>query len=167
MQETWVRSLGREDPQKRKWLPIPVFLPGEFHGQRSLAGYSPWGRKKLDTTEWLTQQQQRPDFDLLFLIVAQLLCRKKEKSSSKLKEHNPEFIRMVFEVWDLLSEAWEAAVACVLFVLFRNDVAGDGWPVTCFWVDSDGTNRLPERSSFGEHGLWVGRGPGPSLARPP
>ena len=35
----------------REWLPIPVFLPGEFHGQRSLAGYSPWGHKKLDTTE--------------------------------------------------------------------------------------------------------------------
>ena len=33
---------------------IPVFLPGEFHGQRSLAGYSPWGHKELYTTEWLT-----------------------------------------------------------------------------------------------------------------
>ena len=31
--------------------PIPLFLPGEFHGQRSLAGYSPWGRKESDTTE--------------------------------------------------------------------------------------------------------------------
>ena len=31
-----------------------VFLPGEFHGQRSLVGYSPWGYKDLDTTEWLT-----------------------------------------------------------------------------------------------------------------
>ena len=30
------------------------FLPGEFHGQRSLVGYSPWGRKELDTTERLT-----------------------------------------------------------------------------------------------------------------
>ena len=34
--------------------PTPVFLPGEFHGQRSLVGYSPRGRKELDTTEWLT-----------------------------------------------------------------------------------------------------------------
>ena len=31
-----------------EWLPTPVFLPGEFHGQRSLAGYSPWGRKESD-----------------------------------------------------------------------------------------------------------------------
>ena len=38
---------------RRKWQPTPVFLPRESHGQRSLAGYSPWGRKKSDTTERL------------------------------------------------------------------------------------------------------------------
>ena len=31
---------------RRKWQPIPVFVPGEFHGQRSLVGYSPWGPKE-------------------------------------------------------------------------------------------------------------------------
>ena len=41
-------------PWRRDWLPTPVFLPGEFHGQRSMAGYSPWGRKELDMTEQLT-----------------------------------------------------------------------------------------------------------------
>ena len=41
MQETWVQFLGWEDPWRRKWQPTPVFLPGESHGQRSLAGYSP------------------------------------------------------------------------------------------------------------------------------
>ena len=50
-QEMRVRSLGREDPWRRKWHPTPVFLPGESHGQRSLVGYSPWGCKELDTTE--------------------------------------------------------------------------------------------------------------------
>ena len=35
--------------------PTPVFLPGEFHGQRGLAGYSPWGHKELDMTEQLSQ----------------------------------------------------------------------------------------------------------------
>ena len=38
---------------RRKWQPTPVLLPGKFHGQRSLVGYSPWGRKELDTTERL------------------------------------------------------------------------------------------------------------------
>ena len=32
-------------PWRRKWQPTPVFLPGKSHGQRSLAGYSPWGRE--------------------------------------------------------------------------------------------------------------------------
>ena len=35
----------------RKWQPIPVFLPGKFHGQKSLAGYSPWGCKESDAIE--------------------------------------------------------------------------------------------------------------------
>ena len=37
--ETWVWSLGWKTPWRHEWLPIPVFLPGEFHGQRSLVGY--------------------------------------------------------------------------------------------------------------------------------
>ena len=40
-------------PWRRAWPPTPVFLPGESHGQRSLAGYSPWSRKELDMTEQL------------------------------------------------------------------------------------------------------------------
>ena len=51
VQERWVWSLGREDPWRGEWLPTPVFLPGEFHGQRGLAGYSPWVFKEPDTTE--------------------------------------------------------------------------------------------------------------------
>ena len=35
----------------RAWQPTPVFLPGKFHGQRGLAGYSPWGHKESDVTE--------------------------------------------------------------------------------------------------------------------
>ena len=53
-QETQVQSLGREDPLEKGTEPTPVFLPGEFHGQRCLVGYSLWGCKELDTTEQLT-----------------------------------------------------------------------------------------------------------------
>ena len=38
-------------PWRREWQPTPVFLPGEFHGQRTLEGYNPWGHKESDTTE--------------------------------------------------------------------------------------------------------------------
>ena len=46
----WIRKI----PWRRKWLPTPVFLPGESHGQRSLACYSPWGHKESDTAKQLT-----------------------------------------------------------------------------------------------------------------
>ena len=36
---------------RRKWQPTPVFLPGESHGQRSLAGHGPWGHRESDMTE--------------------------------------------------------------------------------------------------------------------
>ena len=48
-QETWAGSLGEEDPMERGMATIPVFLPKEFHGQKPLSGYSPWGLK--DTHE--------------------------------------------------------------------------------------------------------------------
>ena len=50
MQENWVQSLGREDALEKGILPTLVFLPGEFHGQRSLVGYSSMGFKELDMT---------------------------------------------------------------------------------------------------------------------
>ena len=50
----------RKFPWRREWQPIPAFLPGESHGQRSLAGYSPWGREESDTTE-MTKQARRED----------------------------------------------------------------------------------------------------------
>ena len=54
VQETQVCSMGQEDFPAQKWQPTPVFLPGEFHGQRSLVGYSPWGCIESDKTEQLT-----------------------------------------------------------------------------------------------------------------
>ena len=53
MWETQVRFLGQEDPQRREWQPIPAFLHRKFHGQRSLAGYCPWGHEELHITERL------------------------------------------------------------------------------------------------------------------
>ena len=50
MWEIWVRSLGQENPLEKEMATIPEFLSGEFHGRRSLAGYSQWNHKELDTT---------------------------------------------------------------------------------------------------------------------
>ena len=50
VQETQVPSLGQEDPLEKEMQPTPVSVPGKFHGQRSLVGYSPWGHKESDMT---------------------------------------------------------------------------------------------------------------------
>ena len=51
MKETQVRSLGQEDPLVKEMATRSSTLGGTSHGQRSLAGYSPWGRKESDTSE--------------------------------------------------------------------------------------------------------------------
>ena len=51
---SWVGKI----PWRREWLPTPPFLPGEFHGQRSLVGYNPWGPNESDSTEQLIRQVQ-------------------------------------------------------------------------------------------------------------
>ena len=53
--DPWVMKV----PCRRKWQPSPVFLRGKFHGQRSLAGYSPWGRKGVEHDSWLKQHIQQ------------------------------------------------------------------------------------------------------------
>ena len=57
LQETWVQSLGWEDPLEEGMQPTPVFLPGEFHGQRSLVGYTVHGIAKSQT---LLRNQHSP-----------------------------------------------------------------------------------------------------------
>ena len=52
--DPWVGKI----PQRKKWPPTPVFLPGESHGQRNLEGYSPQGHKKSDTTQQLSTHRQ-------------------------------------------------------------------------------------------------------------
>ena len=54
MQEVWFDPWVMKILLRRKWQSTPVFLPGKFHGQRSLVGYSPRGHKESDTTEQLT-----------------------------------------------------------------------------------------------------------------
>ena len=52
--DPWVGKI----PWRKEWQPIPAFLPGKCHGQRSLAGFSPLGRKGLDVTKALSRADQ-------------------------------------------------------------------------------------------------------------
>ena len=72
----WQRS-----PGERAWQPSPVLLPGESHGQTSLAGYSPWGRKESGTTEHTYMDTASINifflfyaFIYLYLVVLSLPC---------------------------------------------------------------------------------------------
>ena len=74
----WVGKI----PWRRAWQPTPVFLPGESHGQRSLACYSPYGGKELDTTEvtqharmHATQDWRRMrGYKMVFNFISEVLC---------------------------------------------------------------------------------------------
>ena len=63
MKETELGSLGWKDPLEKGIQPASIFLPGEFHAQRKLAGYSPWGYKESDMTEQLKQT----DIDIILI----------------------------------------------------------------------------------------------------
>ena len=71
MKETWVQSLGWEDPLEKERLPTPVFLPGKSYGQRSLAGYSPWG---LSGTRLSNHHNQRICTIIFKILVYSLGC---------------------------------------------------------------------------------------------
>ena len=63
-----IPGLGRF-PGSRKWQPAPVFVPGKFHGQRSLAGYSPWGCRDWNMAERLTTHTHTHTHSVLSLFV--------------------------------------------------------------------------------------------------
>ena len=62
MQETWFDPWFRKTPWRREWLPAPVFLPGESHGQSSLVAYSPQSHNELDMTEQLSTQTRKDQY---------------------------------------------------------------------------------------------------------
>ena len=75
--EPWVGKI----PWRRAWKPPPVFFPGESHGQRSLGGYSPWGRKvrhnwaTLQSTFWIRKSMQTQNFFSIFLKAKKCIAR--------------------------------------------------------------------------------------------
>ena len=79
MWKTGVWSLNWEDPLEKEMASTPGLLPGKSHGQRSLVGYSPWGRKESDTTERLHYSPV-----LRYSLCLQLFCRFGDMCKEKL-----------------------------------------------------------------------------------
>ena len=83
MQETQVPSLGGEYTLEKKWQPTPVFLPGKSHEQRSLAGYSPWGHKRVrhDLVTKQNNEWKRAKFQYIAFVSSRVLTRDVAKTS--------------------------------------------------------------------------------------
>ena len=79
--DPWVGKM----PWRRKWQPTPVCLPGKFHGQRSLVGYSPWGPKDSDTTEH-THTHTAPEPSYLWKAPSSLQCRDPSDISQSMSQ---------------------------------------------------------------------------------
>ena len=74
---------------RREWLSTSVFLPGEFHGQKSLVGYSPWGRRELDTQMTPTLLQKAEELKSLLMKVKE----ESEKAGLKLNIQKTKIIQ--------------------------------------------------------------------------
>ena len=90
----------RKKPCTRKWQSSSVFLPGKSHGWRSLVGYSPWGRKELEMTEWL-------HFLSFFLFLLRNLSLKKHSKRKKKKQHpTGTYIYQIIDTAHILLMDW-------------------------------------------------------------
>ena len=97
MQESRVQSPGseRSDADGNGNPPTPIFLPGEFHGQRSLVGYSPWSHKESDTTERLTHTEHF------------------WAASRRLQQHNGDASHIVFVSDNVTNTAYITKIFCL------------------------------------------------------
>ena len=76
--DPWVGKI----PWRKAWQPIPVFLPGESQGQRSLVGYSPWGHKRVGHN-WVTEHVCMPQLDSMSWRIKTLICKQFQDEVSR------------------------------------------------------------------------------------
>ena len=102
----WVGKI----PWRRKWQPTPVFLPRESHEQRSLAGYSPRGRKKMDMTEWQSREYS--------VVQHSLLCFQQCLKPQALE---PEFLSVSLSITTVILDQIPNS-SCLSFLTFKMGV---------------------------------------------
>ena len=117
--DSWVGKI----PWRREWLPIPVFLPGEFHEPRSLVGYSPRASKELDTTEQHTVLLDlvKVPFLISIICVSQKTLRNTYQSSSII-EGSESTSPHIYWVFSLCSLTYSIFVDVSLWKLHKSQM---------------------------------------------
>ena len=139
----WVKKI----PWRRKWQLTPVFLPGKFHKQRSMEGYSPWGRKESDTTEYAHTHTHTHTRVCVWVFWAQHLescisnCHYYDKDKGNARCYE------IAQLEDLiLSMGWKMSHSKLCFKLISEN-----------WIDSNQNWREPEHAKSltqeGEHSI--------------
>ena len=116
--ETRVQSLGWKTPWRRERLPTPVFWRGEFHGERSLAGYGPCGCRESDITEWLS----------LFHLYFGALCRPMATNSLHVWLNQYLWCRSSFSLldvsmWTTHNKSTRSPTSCLSYLLFWDPIS--------------------------------------------
>ena len=138
-----------------EWQPTPVFLPGKFHGQRSLVGYSPWGHKESDMTEWLTLAPFQvlitlfPNIYLLFLQLWAVIAYQKDL---------PRFFFFSFflltEIFEsLLKWLWALKTSRKTFLFIWSAINFGSWHCQSAWAVVNNCH-LAERAGFPNCSSW-------------
>ena len=145
MRETLVRSLGWEDPWRRKWQPTPVLLPGKSHGRRSLVGYSPWGHRESDMTERL--------HSTFILIIRAVAAAAKVASvvSNSVRSHRRQPTRLPHP-WD--SPAKNTGVGCHFLLQCMKVKSESEVAQSCLTLSDPMDHSLPGSSI---HGIFQAR----------
>ena len=109
-QETCVQFLGWEDPCWMAWQSIPVFLPGESHGQNSLAGWSPQDHKELDMTQE-TQHAHKLFFQLTNFVadLTFYLTSRKPRYNKNAYVYDPKDMSVLIKPTKLYSEKFSSS----------------------------------------------------------
>ena len=151
--QTRVQSSAGKIFWRREWQPTPVFLPGELHGQRSLAGYSPWGCKESDTNTFAFQtlREQRWIFPLFSGRKNQIVLSSKGEILGR-KMSRGEAGKASYCPGSAQGKGQDALLLCLCFSARAGAERGGQWPqLVILRTCSLGSGRAAVHSWVGFH----------------
>ena len=143
--DPWVRKIL----WRRAWQPTPVFLPGESHGQRSLAGYSPWGRSESDTSEVTAHTRERSQSEKTMFSVIPTLWRSRKANMDTVKRS------VAAEAWGQKAGGWTGGAQRMFRAVKLLYMMLQWWIHTVIRLSQPMEDTAPGVSPDGSCGPWV------------